>query len=34
MAGVYMVAQLLGAFMGFGVLKAVTPDHVIIFDLV
>lgn len=28
MAGVYMVAQLLGAFMGFGVLKAVTPDHI------
>lgn len=28
MAALYFVAQLLGSFMGFGVLKAVTPSHV------
>lgn len=28
MGAVYFVAQVLGGFMGFGVLKAVTPSHV------
>lgn len=28
MGAVYFVAQLLGGFMGFGILKAVTPSHV------
>lgn len=28
MAALYFVAQVLGSFMGFGILKAVTPSHV------
>lgn len=28
MGAVYFVAQILGSFMGFGILKAVTPAHV------